>query len=38
MYNKSYVGITPLWQGTVLFVWLVGGGGAINELVTAWLQ
>jgi|SRR5271168_3373347 len=31
-------GPKPLWLGAVLFVWLIVGGGAINALVTAWLQ
>jgi uncharacterized integral membrane protein (TIGR00698 family) len=31
-------GPKPLWLGAMLFVWLVVGGGAINGLVTAWLQ
>ncbi len=31
-------GPKPLWLGAMLFVWLIVGGGAINLLVTAWLQ
>ena len=29
-------GPRPLWLGSVLFVWLIVGGGAINTLVGAW--
>jgi uncharacterized integral membrane protein (TIGR00698 family) len=31
-------GPKPLFLGAVLFVWLIAGGGAINALVTAWLN
>jgi uncharacterized integral membrane protein (TIGR00698 family) len=31
-------GPKPLFLGAILFVWLVGGGAAINGLVDAWLN
>jgi uncharacterized integral membrane protein (TIGR00698 family) len=31
-------GSRPLWLGAALFVWLIVGGGAINALISTWLQ